>query len=95
MPPEIEFDAEKDADNRAKHGLSLAEAADLDWAGMVSFVDLRRDYGETRIQGYAELGGRLHMVAFTERSGARRVISLRKANSREVRRYARKETGVD
>lgn len=92
---EIEFDPDKDAINRARHGLSLARAADLDWDGMVSVVDRRRAYGEIRLQGYAELDGRLHMIAFTERGERKRAISLRRANLREIARYARAQTSVD
>ena len=35
------------------------------------------------------IGLRLFFVAFVERPDGRRVISLRKANSREVNRYAK------
>jgi uncharacterized DUF497 family protein len=38
--------------------------------------------------GYAPLGMRVFCVVFTDRGEERRVISLRKANIREVRRYA-------
>jgi uncharacterized DUF497 family protein len=38
--------------------------------------------------GYAYMGLRLMCVVFTDRGDERRVISLRKANSREVKRYA-------
>jgi uncharacterized protein len=33
------------------------------------------------------IGGRLHVLAFTMRGEVLRAISLRKANSREVKRY--------
>lgn len=36
--------------------------------------------------GYIEL--RLYYVAFMDRADSRRIISLRKANQREVKRYA-------
>lgn len=49
----------------------------------------RMDYGETRIIGLAYVGLRLHCVVFTDRGDERRVISLRKANRREVNRYAK------
>ena len=37
------------------------------------------------------IGSRLHVVVYTMRGTRRRVISLRKANSREVRKYAEAE----
>ncbi len=84
---EIEFDPNKDAVNRQKHGLSLTDAAlmDLDRAAIVE--DHRFDYGEARFLAYAPIGGRLHVLWFTMRGSAVRVIGLRKANQRERKRY--------
>jgi uncharacterized DUF497 family protein len=53
--------------------------------------DLRHEYGEERQIGYAPLDGRLHCVVFVERDAGRRIISLRKANNREVKRYEAKK----
>ena len=86
MPP-IDFDPAKDLANRAKHGVSLAEAAELDWDAANIVADLRFDYGELRMQAYGMLHGRLHVVAFTQRGVWVRVISVRRANVREIRRY--------
>jgi len=44
----IAFDPAKDAVNLAKHGLSLALAADLEWDSAMVWVDDRKDYGEAR-----------------------------------------------
>ncbi|HQR54229.1 MAG TPA: BrnT family toxin [Burkholderiales bacterium] len=49
--------------------------------------DLRKEYGEQRFQALGLVAGRLHAMVFTPRSGKVHVISLRKANRREVRRY--------
>lgn len=87
---EIEFDPRKDAINAAKHGVSLADAALLEWEWMWATEDARRDYGERRIIGYAPIGSRVYCVVFVELDTARRIISLRKANRREVRLYASK-----
>jgi uncharacterized protein len=84
---EIEFDPEKDVRNRQKHGLSLADAALMDIEAAFIVSDERRAYGEVRLQAYGLIGGRLHVLAFTMRGDALRAISLRKANTREVRRY--------
>ncbi|OOC10040.1 BrnT family toxin [Thioalkalivibrio halophilus] len=85
---EIEFDADKDAANLAKHGVSLADAAHLDWDTLLAMEDRRADYGECRMTGYALREERLYCVVFTDRGSARRIISLRKANNREILRYA-------
>lgn len=84
---DIEFDPAKDRLNQRKHGLSLAIANRLDWNNALYFEDKRRDYGEPRYVAYARLGNRLFCTVFTSRHGAYRIISLRKANTREVQRY--------
>lgn len=84
----VTFDTAKDATNLEKHGVSLAEAASLDWVDALVWPDQRRDYGEARMVGLAPMGCRLFFVVFVDRSNERRIISLRKANEREVKRYA-------
>ena len=83
----ITFDPAKDAANIAKHGVSLALAADLEWGSALIWPDTRRDYGEARQCALLLLGDRLFFVAFVSRADGRRVISLRKANPREVLQY--------
>jgi uncharacterized DUF497 family protein len=85
---EITFDPDKDVANVAKHGVSLSLAAELDWEWLLVKPDTRRDYGEMRMVGYAPIGSRVFCVVFTDRSEERRMISLRKANTREVKYYA-------
>jgi uncharacterized protein len=88
----VTFDPAKDAANQAKHGVSLAAASRLEWAEMLSWPDQRRDYGERRMMGLAPKGERLFAVVFVDRPPEqpteRRIISLKKANTREVKRYA-------
>jgi uncharacterized DUF497 family protein len=83
----IEFDPAKDASNQEKHGLSLALASALDWDEALVWVDERYDYGELRMIALAPDTGILYYVAFVDRDDARRIISLRRANRREVRHY--------
>ena len=54
----------------------------------MSKPDTRHDYGELREIGYAVIEQRLFCVVFTQRGDVMHVISLRKANSREVKAYA-------
>lgn len=84
---QIEFDPDKDQINRRKHGLSLADAALIDFDTMQGFPDARRAYGEDRFQGYGYIEGRLHVLAYTMRGDVLRAISLRKANTREAKNY--------
>jgi len=83
----IDFDPAKDAGNRAKHGLSLDMAIDLDWDAALVWIDHRVAYGEQRYAALAPLGGRLYFVAYVDRGDVRRIISLRRANRRESRHY--------
>jgi len=69
--------------------VSLALAAEFEWGSAVLWPDVRRVYGEPRQCSIGYIGLRLFFVVFVERANGRRVISLRKANSREVNRYAK------
>lgn len=50
-------------------------------------MDTRRDYGETRVRTFGYLDKRLHVLVFVEADNGIRVISFRRANKREVKRY--------
>ena len=83
----IEFDPIKDAANQEKHGVSLALASELDWEAALVWVDDRFEYGELRMIALAPKTTTLYYVAFVDRGSTRRVISLRRANRREVKHY--------
>jgi uncharacterized DUF497 family protein len=83
----IEFDPAKDITNRAKHGVSLALAGELDWEAALVWIDERIEYGELRAIALAPKIEILYYVAFVDRGEVRRVISLRRANRREVKYY--------
>jgi uncharacterized DUF497 family protein len=83
----IEFDPAKDLANQAKHGVSLALAGELDWDAALVWVDERVEYGELRMIALAPKSSILYYVAFVERGAVRRIISLRRANRREVKHY--------
>ena len=83
----IEFDPAKDESNQAKHGVSLALAAELDWEAALVWFDIRFEYDELRMIALAPKSSILYYVAFVDRGEVRRVISLRRANRREVKHY--------
>ena len=83
----IEFDPVKDAANQAKHGVSLALAGELDWEAAMVWIDDRFAYPELRMIALAPKTEILYYVAFIDRGEARRIISLRRANRREVKHY--------
>ena len=49
--------------------------------------DNRFSYGEVRYQLIGRIEGRLYVLIYTPRHDAIRIISARKANPREVKRY--------
>lgn len=83
----FEFDPSKDAANRAKHGVSLALAEELDWDAALVWIDERFDYTELRMIALAPETNILYCVAMAERGEVYRVISLRRATRREVQHY--------
>jgi len=88
---DFSFDPAKNVRNVAAHGIPLARAADFEWDKALNVEDSRRDYGERRFQAFGYIDSRLHVLIHTPRDGMVHVISLRKANKREVRRYAKQK----
>jgi uncharacterized DUF497 family protein len=90
-PRHFTADPDKNARNLAERGLDLIQGAKaFDFATAVSAVDDRKDYGEVREVAAGFIGTRLHILVFTMRGATCHVISLRKANKREIRRYVEK-----
>ena len=83
----FEFDPAKDVANQVKHEVSLSVAGELDWEAALVWIDNRFEYDETRMIALAPKAEILYYVAFVDRGEARRVISLRHANRREVKHY--------
>ncbi len=83
----IEFDPQKDTANLAKHGVSLGLAFELDWNAALVWIDDRFEYDELRMIALAPRASTLYYVAFVDRGGVRRIISLRRATRREVKHY--------
>jgi uncharacterized protein len=84
---DISFDAAKNARNIASRGISFESALEFEWESAFVVADTRRDYGEHRFQALGTIAGRLHVLVFTPRLRKMHIISLRKANKREVKRY--------
>ena len=50
-------------------------------------ADLRRSYGEARFNLYGRIDSRVFVLVCTQRGNATRIISARKAKSREITLY--------
>ena len=62
-------------------------ARELDWDAALVCIDDRFEYTEMRMIALAPKTETVYYVAFVDRGEVRRVISLRPANRREVKRY--------
>lgn len=84
----FEWDEAKDAANIAKHGVGFATAVRIFDGPVVSWTDARADYGEVRVHSIGAVEAILVLaVIHTDRDGATRIISARRANRAERRRY--------
>jgi uncharacterized DUF497 family protein len=77
--------SEKAASNLAKHGVAFEEIERFEWEAGV-YAD-QIVFGEARVQVYGPIGERLFACVFVQRGDVRRIVSLRKANKREMRQY--------
>ncbi len=85
MEEKYEWDENKRKKNLIKHGVDFSAVYDFDWHTASMIMDHRND--ELRFIAYGFIGERLHVIVYTERDSSTRIISLRKANRREVKRY--------
>lgn len=83
----ITFDPAKRDDTLASRGLDFADADEVLDGAAYEFEDERKDYGEKRNTTVGLLNGRMVIVVWTQRGEDRHIISMRKANDREKRRY--------
>ena len=83
----ITFDPGKRARTLAERGLDFAEAVYVFESDTIEIDDTRRDYGERRVVCYARLHGRLIVLVYVPRGDTRHIISMRKGNARERRRF--------
>ncbi len=88
----IIYDPKKNEKNIAKHGLSFDRVADFDFNTAVRSIDTRKEYNEVRVVAVGFLDGRLHSLCYVEIDVDTRVISFRRANDREVRKYGKGKT---
>lgn len=84
---ELTFDASKRDHTLKARGLDFADAAELFAGHHFTLLDTRQDYGEDRYITVGTLKGRMVIIVWTPRDGARRIISMRKANEREQEKF--------
>ena len=83
----IEFDTAKREKTLLERGLDFADAGKVfDGLHFIARDD-RSDYGEERFITVGLVDGRMVVIVWTSRNDARRIISMRYANDREISRY--------
>ena len=87
---EITFDPLKHKRNLRERNLGFDEAAQFDFLSASYFGEVRNR--ENRVVGIGYLGKRLHVLCFIPTRNGIRVISFRKANDREARKYGKPKT---
>jgi uncharacterized DUF497 family protein len=90
---DFEWDAAKAEANLRKHKISFQEARRVfdDFFALIE-QDLSEDFREDRFLATGMVEGLLITVVYTERGERIRLISARKANSDEQKRYYRSQT---
>ncbi|WP_421761429.1 BrnT family toxin [Devosia sp.] len=83
----LEWDEEKRQDALRERQLDFADVEKFDPDSLDTLEDKRFDYGERRYITYGHLDGRLCLYCWTWRGSRMRVISMRKANDRELKSY--------
>jgi uncharacterized protein len=83
----FEWDATKNAANIAKHGIDFEDAIRIFDGPVLQQADARRDYGEARIIAVGVVDDRELVVVYTMRGAYQRIISARRAHSRERKAY--------
>jgi hypothetical protein len=84
----FEWDDAKAASNETKHSVSFPFAVRaFEDENRLTVMDDRSDYGEVRYITLARIEERVYVLVYTLRNSIIRLISARKANSKEVKRY--------
>lgn len=86
----LTFDRAKRDATFNDRGLAFEDATTVFEGLTLDMVDDRFDYGEERTITVGRLTGRMVIVVWTQRGDARHIISMRKANEREEKRFAQR-----
>ena len=84
---EFEWDSIKNQRNIEKHGIDFVDAVRIFERPTLTVVDNRHNYGEKRIAATGAVEDVILYVVYTIRDGIWRIISARRANRRERKKY--------
>jgi len=83
----FEWNKDKNKSNIKKHGLDFSDAFLCFESPYLCSEDTRSDYQEKRFIAIGTIEGRVVVAVFAKRKNKTRIISMRKANEREKKKY--------
>lgn len=84
---DFEWDEKKSLANLRKHGLDFRDGTRLFNGPLLTWLDVRFEYGEPRFIATGILDGRVVVAVYAEAARAIRMISMRKASRHEETCY--------
>lgn len=86
-----EWDDAKNERNKQERGLAFDLAREFEWETALIIEDTRQDYDEQRFMAMGMITGKLYAIVYTHRHERMRIISLRRANTREEKIYEKNQ----
>ena len=83
----IEFNEQKPLRARSERGLDFLRGDEVFAQAAANIEDIRAQYGEKRYITFGFLDKRLTVLVWTKRGAKKRIISMRRANEREIKKY--------
>src|ERR1700722_3174326 len=83
----FEWNEDNRKDHLLKHGVDFPDVTPMFDGPTLETVDDRYPYGETRFNAPGETGGQSFVATYAGRGTVRRIISARKANASERKKY--------
>ncbi len=81
------FDPNKAASNFVKHSVAFDVVEGFEWETALVRATLNHDTSEPRLFALGLVGEQLYAVAYSIETASVRIISMRRANNREIKRY--------
>ncbi len=85
----FDWDKRKRKTNITKHGIDFSELRKVFEKPMLTRIDNREDYGETRWISLGDLDGNIVVLVYTEEENSIRLISARRATKNEKSIYCK------
>jgi len=83
----FEWNKDKNKSNIAKHGIDFSDASLFFENPYSHYEDTRSDYKEKRLVAIGTIEKRVVVMVYVKRKDKTRIISMRKANEREKKKF--------